>query len=197
MYTHRYRLNDEELEHVFEEKDLGVVIGCDLEFEQMILLVWFAVASRILIVRFSRSCLLRLLAHIWSMSRQCGHHTSKMFKSEQPNLWTVLVTSIMQIGCVSSIYGHLRTGERGETWLSYIKPLYKPTLSKSFQPQFRSTRRHDSQQIWHRPKDGAHRTSMCLKTCLTTFGRTTRFVLTKSYDEVVFFCLRIVHLDYY
>ena len=34
MYTHRYRLNDEELEHVFEEKDLGVIIDCDLKFEQ-------------------------------------------------------------------------------------------------------------------------------------------------------------------
>ena len=30
----------------------------------------------------------------------------------------------------------------------------KPTLSKSFQPKLRSTRRHDSQLIWHRPKDG-------------------------------------------
>ena len=34
MYTHHYRQNDEELEHVFEEKDLGVVIDCELKFEQ-------------------------------------------------------------------------------------------------------------------------------------------------------------------
>ena len=34
MYTHRYKLNDEELEHVFEEKNLGVIIDCDLIFEQ-------------------------------------------------------------------------------------------------------------------------------------------------------------------
>ena len=34
MYTHRYRLNDEELELVFEKKDLGVIIDCGLKFEQ-------------------------------------------------------------------------------------------------------------------------------------------------------------------
>ena len=34
MYTHRYRLTDEELEHLFEEKDLGVIIDYDRKFEQ-------------------------------------------------------------------------------------------------------------------------------------------------------------------
>ena len=36
QYTHRYHLGDQELEHVFEEKDLGVVIDMDLNFEEHI-----------------------------------------------------------------------------------------------------------------------------------------------------------------
>ena len=32
----------------------------------------------------------------------------------------------------------------------------KATLSRSFQPQIRNSRRHDFQLIWHRPKDGIY-----------------------------------------
>ena len=35
-YTHRYNLNDCELEHVFMQKDLGVIIDFDLKFEEHI-----------------------------------------------------------------------------------------------------------------------------------------------------------------
>ena len=35
-YTHRYKLNQHELEHVFEEKDLGVIIDSDLTFNEHI-----------------------------------------------------------------------------------------------------------------------------------------------------------------
>ena len=34
QYTHRYSLNDKEIEHVFEEKDLGVIIDMNLSFEE-------------------------------------------------------------------------------------------------------------------------------------------------------------------
>ena len=33
MHTHRYTLYGNELEHVFEEKDLGVIIDMELTFE--------------------------------------------------------------------------------------------------------------------------------------------------------------------
>ena len=36
LYTHRYKINDKELEHVFEEKDLGVHVDADLSFEEHI-----------------------------------------------------------------------------------------------------------------------------------------------------------------
>ena len=36
QYTHRYSLGQEELEHVFEEKDLGVIIEMDLNFQEHI-----------------------------------------------------------------------------------------------------------------------------------------------------------------
>ena len=36
-YAHRYKLNGEELEHVFSEKDLGVIMDSDLTFEEHIL----------------------------------------------------------------------------------------------------------------------------------------------------------------
>ena len=36
LHTHRYKINDKELEHVFEEKDLGVHIDTDLSFEEHI-----------------------------------------------------------------------------------------------------------------------------------------------------------------
>ena len=35
-HTHRYKLYGDELEHVFEEKDLGVVIDMDEQFEETI-----------------------------------------------------------------------------------------------------------------------------------------------------------------
>ena len=34
MHTHRYKLNDMELENVFNQKDLGVIIDTDLNFEE-------------------------------------------------------------------------------------------------------------------------------------------------------------------
>ena len=34
QYTHRYFLYDDELEHVFEEKDLGVIKDMELSFEE-------------------------------------------------------------------------------------------------------------------------------------------------------------------
>ena len=37
QYTHRYRVYGRELEHVFEEKDLGVVIDSNLNFEDHII----------------------------------------------------------------------------------------------------------------------------------------------------------------
>ena len=36
LHTHRYKINDKELEHVFEEKDLGVHVDADLSFEEHI-----------------------------------------------------------------------------------------------------------------------------------------------------------------
>ena len=37
MHTHRYSVYGKELDHVFEEKDLGVIMDSDLNFEQHIL----------------------------------------------------------------------------------------------------------------------------------------------------------------
>ena len=36
MYTHRYTLYDDELDHIFEEKDLGVIIDMELTFAEHI-----------------------------------------------------------------------------------------------------------------------------------------------------------------
>ena len=36
QYTQRYRLSNQELDHVFEEKDLGVIVDADLRFEEHI-----------------------------------------------------------------------------------------------------------------------------------------------------------------
>ena len=36
MYTHRYLLYEDELEHVFQEKDLGVIVDMELTFEEHI-----------------------------------------------------------------------------------------------------------------------------------------------------------------
>ena len=36
MYTHRYKMHDNELEHMFEEKDLGVIVDTELKFEEHI-----------------------------------------------------------------------------------------------------------------------------------------------------------------
>ena len=36
MYTMRYKVYDKEMEHVFDEKDLGITIDSDLKFEEHI-----------------------------------------------------------------------------------------------------------------------------------------------------------------
>ena len=36
MYTNRYKIGDMELEHVFEEKDLGITVDADLSFDEQI-----------------------------------------------------------------------------------------------------------------------------------------------------------------
>ena len=35
-YAHRYAINGNELDHVFEEKDLGITIDAELKFEEHI-----------------------------------------------------------------------------------------------------------------------------------------------------------------
>ena len=36
MYTHRYLLYEDELEHVFQEKDIGVTVDMELTFQEHI-----------------------------------------------------------------------------------------------------------------------------------------------------------------
>ena len=81
-YTHRYMICGYEIEHVFEEKDLGVVFDSELSFKEHIcekirkanyLMVLSDEYSPTLIARCFSKSIHHSLDLTWSMHRRSGH----------------------------------------------------------------------------------------------------------------------------
>ena len=172
-HTHRYTLNESELEHVFEEKDLGVIIDMELKYEEHIATkVRKANAIMGLIRRsfafldcdlFRRLYTTFVRPHLEYAQEVWSPHLSKYIKLIE----NVQIRATKLVNGLSSLQYPERLKKLELPTLKYRRmrgdmiQVYKhfhtydrSTLSHSFQPQYRSSRKHNFQLVWQMPKDG-------------------------------------------
>ena len=172
-HTHRYSLCGKELEHVFEEKDLGVTVDSDLKFEEHISTVVKKANSIVGLIRRSFSFL------------DCELFKKLFVTFVRPHLeyaqavWSPhLLKHIRMIENVQVRATKLVDGIKGLNYEERLKKLDLPTLtyrrargdmielykhfhtydkvtlSSSFQHQTRMSRKHNFQIVWRTPRDG-------------------------------------------
>ena len=173
QYTMRYTVYKNEMEHVFEEKDLGVTIDSQLTFEDHIASkVRIANAMVGLICRsfsFLNCCLFRKLylafvrPHLEYAQVVWSPHNKKlinMLENVQIRA-TKLVDGLsgldypdrlQKLNLPTLVYRRAR-GAMIELF-KHFNTYTRETLSKSFQPRTRSSRAHDFQMFERIPKDG-------------------------------------------
>ena len=175
QYTHRYSLNDKELEHVFEEKDLGVIIDMELSFEEHM-------ASKIKKANGIMGLIRRTFSYLDPATFKTLYTTfvRPHLEYAQP-VWSphfrkhIKMLEKVQIRATKLVDGMknmdyterlkeldlptlLHRRERGDmiqVWKHFNT--YDPsTLSSNFKTNPRSNRKHRFQITWNRSKDGAH-----------------------------------------
>lgn len=172
-HTHRYKVNNVELDHVFEEKDLGVVIDSELNFDEHISSkVNKANAIMGLIRRsftfldcdlFKRLYTTFVRPHLEYAQAVWSPHLVKhvnMLENVQIRA-TKLVDGLSNLDyperlrkleLPTLVYRRAR-GDMIELW-KHFHTYDKATLSRQFRPQNRISRKHDLQLVWNKPKDG-------------------------------------------
>ena len=172
-YTHRYTLYKEELEHVFEEKDLGVIIDMSLTFEEHISSKIKKANNIMGLIRRSFSYLdcdtfrklyttlvcpyLEYAQSTWSP------HLRKYIKQlENVQIRATKYVDglknleyeerLKKLNLPTLLHRRLR-GDMIEMWKHFNK-YDRQTLSKNFKTHSRANRRHNLQLIWNNPKDG-------------------------------------------
>ena len=172
-HTHRYSLDDTELEHVFSEKDLGLTIDSDLKFEEHISMKVNKANAMMGLIRRCFSCLdidifrrlyttfvrphLEYAQSIWS-----PHFLKQINLIEN-----VQIRATKLVDGLGKLDYSDRLKRLGLTTLRYRRErgdmiqLYRhfhsfdvATLPSSFQPSSRSSRNHPFQLKWLKPKDG-------------------------------------------
>ena len=173
MHTHRYKIYKEEIQHVFEEKDLGVVIDFNLSFEEHI-------ASKIRIANlivglirrsftfldcksFTRLYTAFVRPHLEYAQSVWSPHLAKyidMIENVQIRA-TKLVDGLSkmdypdrlkQLNLPTLVFRRMR-GDMLEIF-KHFNAYDKAVLSTSFQPRQRPSRKHPFQLILQNPKDG-------------------------------------------
>jgi ribonuclease P/MRP protein subunit RPP40 len=172
-HTHRYTVNNRELEHVFEEKDLGVVMDSDLNFEEhMSLKINKANAIMGMIRRsftfldchlFRKLYITFVRPHLEYAQAVWSPHLVKhvnMIENVQKRA-TKLVDGLSdldyperlkKLDLPTLIYRRAR-GDMIELW-KHFHTYDKASLSNRLQPHNRESRIHDYQLVWNKPKDG-------------------------------------------
>lgn len=172
-HTHHYTLYGNELEHVFEEKDLGVTVDMELKFEEHISAkVKKANAIMGLIRRsfsfldcdlFRRLYTTFVRPHLEYAQSVWSPHLIKQVKMIE----NVQIRATKLVDGLSDLDYHERLEKLELPTLKYRRArgdmiqLYRhfhiydrSTVTPSFQPQCRSSRKHKFQLVWQRPKDG-------------------------------------------
>ncbi len=185
-HAHPYSLNNHELDHVFEEKDLGVIIDCDLRFEEHIATKVKKANSIVGLIRRSFSYLdaklLKLLftafvrPHLEYAQAVWAPHLKKHvnpIESVQRRA-TKLVDGfqnlshqerLIRLDLPTLAYRRLRN-DMIEVY-KHFHVYDKSTLPNSFQRKTRPSRKHNFQLVPRIPRDGVRgvqRNSFCFRT---------------------------------
>ena len=174
QYTHRYRVCDRELEHVFEEKDLGVVMDSNLNFEDHIISKVNKANSIMGLIRRSFSFLdgnlfkklyisfvrphLEYAQAVWSP--YLAKHVN-LLENVQIRA-TKLVDGMKELDYserlrkldLPTLVFRRSRGDMIELW-KHFNSYDNSTLSPNFQRNTRISRKHRFQLMWNKPKDGA------------------------------------------
>ena len=173
MYTHRYSNYNKEMEHVFEEKDLGITMDSDLTFAEHISNKVKVANGIVGLIRRSFSFLdcksfkkiftAFVRRHLEYAQSVWAPHLCKYINM----LENVQKRATKLVDCL----GNLEYAERLERLqlpslayrrlrgdmirlFKHFHTYDKRTLSPNFQPPERSTRRHELQLLDRKPKDG-------------------------------------------
>ena len=173
QYTHRYHVYDRELDHVFEEKDLGVLVDSNLNFEEHIISKVNKANSIMGLIRRSFSFLngdlfkklytsyvrphLEYAVAVWSP--HLAKHVNLLEKVQIRATKLVDGMShleyserLRKLDLPTLLYRRSR-GDMIELW-KHFHSYDKSTLSSRFQRSTRPSRKHGFQLVWNRPKDG-------------------------------------------
>ena len=173
QHTERYKIYDKELDHVFDEKDLGVIVDADLTFEEHISTKVRIANAMVGLIRRSFSYLsgkaftkmytsfvrphLEYAQAVWSPTSQ---KYINMLESVQIRA-TKLVDGfgnleyrerLQRLDLPTLVYRRQR-GDMIELFKHFTK-YDRNTITSSFQPKERSSRRHEFQLHEYRAKDG-------------------------------------------
>ena len=173
MYTHRYTLYGDELDHIFEEKDLGVIFDMELTFEEHIGTKVKKANGLMGLIRRTFSYLdgetfkklytsfvrphLEYANPVWSPHLR--KHI-KMLENVQERA-TKLVDGMKHLDYTErlkkldlpTLQYRRERGDMIQVW-KHFNTYDRATLSSNFRPIPRETRKHSYQLTRNRPKDG-------------------------------------------
>ena len=175
MHTHRYELYGDELDHVFEEKDLGVIIDMDLTFEEhMATKIGKANGIMGLIRRtfsyldgdtFKKLYTSFVRPHLEYANSVWSPHLRKhikMLESVQiratklvDGMKSMSYTERLQALNLPTLLHRRQRGDMIQVW-KHFNTYDQQTLPSNFRPNPRVNRRHPYQLTWNRPKDGTN-----------------------------------------
>ena len=173
-YTMRYKIYDSELDHVFEEKDLGVTVDMQLKFEEHVASKVKIANAMVGLIRRSFSFLscylfrklylafvrphLEYAQAVWAphsvklvnMIENVQIRATKLFDG----LGSLDYSERLRKLNLPTLSHRRARGSMIELW-KHFNVYTRESLSSTFQPRERTTRAHDRQILERIPKDGS------------------------------------------
>ena len=173
-HTERYEIDGEELEHVFEEKDLGVTVDYELTFEQHISHIVKKANAIMGLIRRSFTFLdqhlfrklfitfvrphLEYAQAVWApyLAKHVNmvENVQKRATRLVDGLHDVEYSDRLQLLDLPTLAHRRARGDMIELW-KHFHTYDRSTLCQSFKPRERVTRRHKLQLFTNASKDGA------------------------------------------
>ncbi len=173
QYTHRYKIGGEELEHVFEEKDLGVYVDSELSFDEHIATKVKKANQLVGLIRRSFDYLdgktfvklytalvrphLEYAQSIWSPHLKKHRHIIEKVQMRATklvdNMSELEYSDRLKLLNLPTLAFRRMRGDVIELY-KHFRKYDRDILSKSFQPKERTNRTQDFLLHERRPKDG-------------------------------------------
>ena len=204
-HTHRYRLEDNELEHVADEKDLGVTFDSDLTFEDHMSMKVNKANAIVGLIRRSFSFLDENLfkklytsfvrPHLeYAQSVWAPHLVKHIEMLEKVQIRATKMVDgfgsldyserLRKLDLPTLVYRRAR-GDMIEVY-KHLHIYDQDTTPDRFKLQPRGNRKHDKQLVWNAPKDGARglqANSFYFRTLKNWDGLTRTAVNAKSIND--------------